>query len=113
MKNLNQIIIPKSVMPIHYSKRSTFKVNVGEIYFVSFGNNKVKPCQVTEISMQGEKQRISIEIPGRAKYRKLAENDLKNFDNFCDEYYVYADEIGSNPKKNCNKSSNVIIIIAS
>lgn len=80
-----QIIkVDKAIAPLHYSKRTEPKLQVGAEYFVSFGNNVVYPCTLNEI-IEGTPRKIVI-----SKY-----DNGKVFG----RHVLFSNEIGQTPEE--------------
>jgi hypothetical protein len=83
-KNDRTISVNKSVKPVHISTRNAPKLIVNDTYYISFGNNEVKPC-------------ILLDIVDQNKVRVGIKNNSKN--GYGDVYVVLNTEIGTSPEE--------------
>jgi hypothetical protein len=78
------IKVDKEIIPVHYTKRTEPKLEIGADYYVCFGNNIVYPCTIKEI-IEGRNKRVVID-----KYDK---------GQFFGEHVVFSNEIGQTPEE--------------
>jgi hypothetical protein len=81
---INKIKVDKSVKPIHYAKRASVQLVVGNDYYVSFGSHEAYMCKLVDVSMLKERNQIRIEIPSK---------------NGVSPHILFSDEIGLTPKE--------------
>lgn len=100
MEKRYKIKVDKSVKPIHYSKRKPVELVVGNDYFVSFGRNNALRCKLIELYMEGERQRIVVEIPTRPMSKKGFIDSNGNISHhWVSTYTLFPDEIGLTPEE--------------
>lgn len=78
------IKVDEKITPIHYAKRTEPILNVGEEYYVCFGNNLVYPCILNEVIV-GPPKRVVI-----SKY---------DSGKFFGQHVLFSNEIGETPEK--------------
>ncbi len=83
-KDDRTISVNKSVKPVHISMRNAPKLIINDTYYISFGNNEVKPCILLEI-VDKNKVRVGIKNNSKAGYG--------------DVYMVLNTEIGTSPEE--------------
>lgn len=100
MEKWDTIKVDKSIKPIHYSKRNPVELVVGNEYYVSFGSNKVKRCKLLEIYNEGNRKRITVEIPTKPQSKNgfIDPNGAVSH-NWADKHTLFADEIGLTPEE--------------
>ncbi len=100
MEKWDTIKVDKSVKPIHYKNRKPVELLIGKEYFVSFGSNKVKRCNLIEIDKEGNRERITIEIPVKPQSPKgFIDGDGNISHHWVDTHHLFADEIGNTPEE--------------
>lgn len=100
MEKWDIIKVDKKIKPISPSKRQVVNLVVGDEYYVSFGNNKVKRCKLIEIYKEGSKERIVVEIPVKPQSSKGFIDANGNISHhWVDTHTLFADEIGTTPEE--------------
>ena len=100
MDKYPKIKVDKKVKPIHILKRKPVELIIGKEYFVSFGNNIVSRCILTEISELQDSNQITIDIPinPRTKNGFIDRNGKISY-NWTSTHCIFADEIGLTPEE--------------
>lgn len=100
MEKWMKIIVDKSVKPISIELRKEIPLNVGGDYFVSFGNNEVHRCILSEIIKLSDLKQIKIEIPIRPKSKNGFIDINGNLShNWISSHIIYSNEIGLTPEE--------------
>jgi hypothetical protein len=100
MDKFTKIKVDKKIKPIHFLKRKTVELILGNDYFVSFGNHIAQHCTLTEISDIRDFQQITIDIPIKPRSKKgFKELDGTISHNWTSSHSIYADEIGLTPEE--------------
>jgi hypothetical protein len=95
-----KIKVDKMFKPIHFRDRKQVELVIGNPYFVSFGNNNVKPCILTEVEGEAAVKRISIEIPAKVQSKKGYLDSMGNISHhWVDKHSLFSDEIGLTPEE--------------
>ena len=80
-----QIIkVDKEITPVHYTKRTEPKLEIGEDYYVCFGNNIAYPCRL---------KKIIEALPKRIVINKYDDGKLFG------EHVLFSNEIGQTPEE--------------
>lgn len=100
MEKWDKIKVDKMVKPIHYSKRKPVELVVGDDYYVSFGRNNALRCKLIELYMEGEQQRIVVEIPTKPMSKNgFIDRNGNISHHWVSTHTLFADEIGLTPEE--------------
>jgi len=86
MKFKDEISVDKSVKSIHFTKRKSVELHIGNMYYVSFGENMAHPCKLIDIDEERGEITVSSYIINRGK-----ELETTNI--------LFKDEIGLTPEE--------------
>lgn len=99
MEKGGKIKVDKNIKPISFNIRKPVPLNIGSEYYVSYGNNYVRRCILSEILENSDTKQVRIEIPIKPRSKKGFIDKNGNISHNWTTHILYSDEIGLTPEE--------------